>query len=297
MIFNIICVVFLKWDVNGVLIATILSSFISIVYLIIKNHVRLNHFYNDIYIKLISYSAPLILNSVSWWIFNVSDRTLITIFLGASSNGVYSIANKFSGICTTIYGMFNMAWTETISKSIDDSDRDEFLSENINKITNIFFSIIIILIAFMPIIFRILINEKYNMAYLQIPILLVAAYYYCKSAIIGAVYIALKDTKEIAATSMGAAVLNLLINVLFINEIGLYAASFSTLISYFILYMYRFIKLKKKIGVKYMPIDALAKIIVLVICLSLYYTNTGVSNIINIMFSVIVTSVFLNKLQ
>ena len=52
--------------------------------------------------EIIKYSVPLIPNMISWWIVSASDRTIISTVLGVAQNGIYSAANKFSGVFTTL---------------------------------------------------------------------------------------------------------------------------------------------------------------------------------------------------
>ena len=40
--------------------------------------------------EMIKYSLPMIPNLLSWWLVEVSDRTIITFFLGIAVNGIYS---------------------------------------------------------------------------------------------------------------------------------------------------------------------------------------------------------------
>ena len=264
MVCSCIGVVILKWDVEGVLFATSLSYFIAILYLVSKKYliIRISDFKWDTYILILKYSVPLIANSISWWIFNVSDRSIINWVLGVSYTGIYSIANKFPGIGMTMYSIFNMAWTESVARNIGDKkDEKKFLTNSMAQVYGIFSTIIFGLIAVMPIIFPILINQTYFEAYYQVPILFLSVLSYSVSAMYGAVYIALKRTKKIAWTSSLAAVLNIAVNMICIKSLGLYAASISTLASYSLLAIYRMIDVKKELDIY---IDK--KIILLSIC-------------------------------
>ena len=62
--------------------------------------------------QLVAYSYPLIPNNICWWIINVSDRTLINIFLGAAANGIYAIACKIPNFCASVFNVFNISWQE-----------------------------------------------------------------------------------------------------------------------------------------------------------------------------------------
>lgn len=56
--------------------------------------------------KVLNYSKPLIANSVSWWINNVSDRYIVTYFCGFAINGIYSIAYKIPTFLNLIVSIF-----------------------------------------------------------------------------------------------------------------------------------------------------------------------------------------------
>ena len=55
------------------------------------------------------YSIPLVPNGISWWIVNVSDRTIITAIIGTAANGIYAVSNKFPTILSSLLGIFNLS--------------------------------------------------------------------------------------------------------------------------------------------------------------------------------------------
>lgn len=59
--------------------------------------------------ELLSYSYALIPNNISWWIINVSDRSIINVFLGAAFNGIYAIASKVPNLASAIFGVFSIS--------------------------------------------------------------------------------------------------------------------------------------------------------------------------------------------
>ena len=70
-------------------------------------------------VEMLRYSVPLVPNAISWWIANVSDRLLILYFLGSAMNGIYAAANKIPTIYTTFFSVYNLAWLESVSLSIN----------------------------------------------------------------------------------------------------------------------------------------------------------------------------------
>ena len=125
---NLVLLLVLHWGIGGVLLATTIANLFCIIFLIVREHIpryfKPNTYNKNEVAKILKYSVPLIPNSLIWWVINVSDRTIISIFINMAANGIYAVSNKFSGIISAIYGVFNLSWTESASLHIDDDDRD-----------------------------------------------------------------------------------------------------------------------------------------------------------------------------
>ena len=91
-----------------------------------------------------------------------------------------------------------------------------------------------------------MINEEFGEAYYQIPILLIGAIFNVIVSFLGSIYVAKKITKEIAKTSILAAVINVVVNILTIKWLGIYAASISTVVAYLSMAIYRFYQTARK---------------------------------------------------
>lgn len=89
---------------------------------------------------ILKYSAPLVPNTICWWVVNSSDRYIILFVLGAAFNGIYSMATKFPTILTTVTSIFYLAWQETAIKEYDTPNRDAFFSEVFRKYYVLLFS-------------------------------------------------------------------------------------------------------------------------------------------------------------
>lgn len=197
------------------------------------------------------YSIPMIPNQLSWWIVMFSDRIIITTMCGVSANGIYSVANKFSNMCASLFSIFNMSWTETVVLHIEDNDKSEYLTKIFNQAMKVCVAICFLIIAIMPFSFGYLvIEESYSGAYMQIPILMIATIFNVAVSLLGGIYVAMKKSKEVAKTSLLSAIINIVITIMFVKSIGIYAASISTLISYFVMCIYRYIDVKKYVILK-----------------------------------------------
>ena len=283
---NIILIVFMGMQAEGMIISMALGNFICSLYLFIRLKL-----YNKIDFKLVDhrlikdmykYSLPLIPNGISWWIVNVSDRTIISFILGSAANGVYAISNKFPTIISSLTGVFNLSWSESAALHINSKDRDEFFSDIFNTIMKLFTSLGVGMIACMPFVFPILINKSYNDAYNYIPYLVLGTVFNVAICLYSQVYLAKKLSKQVATTAIMGAIINIVINILFIKRIGLYAAALSTAISYFVMMMYRHFDLKKYVNIKVEKTFIIKTLLIFTFSITLYYINNLYLNILNL---------------
>ena len=294
-VLNVIFIVAFRWGAYGMLGATAISNFICAVYIFLKRkiykYIKPKQFDKKILKEIIKYSVPLIPNMISWWIVSASDRTIISAVIGIAQNGIYSAANKFSGVFTTLYSVFNLTWTESASININSEDRDEFFSKILDFVIRFFGCLCLGTIAVMPFVFNILINEKFAEAYYQIPILILGSVFNILVSFVGSIYVAKKLTKEIAKTSVISAVINIFVNIVLIKSIGLYAASISTVIAYALMFIYRWIDVKKYVKFNVNKILMFALIIMYGVTIFTYYLkNTMISVVvlvIVVIFSII----------
>lgn len=291
-------IIIFKCGANSILISTSIANLICIFYIIIRvdliKYLKFKSFDRRKIRKIISYSFPMIPNALSWWVVNVSDRTIISFFLGSAFNGIYAISCKFSNILNGVFSIVNMSWQELASLHVNDDDRNEYFSETISKIFWIFASISLLIIAILPLCYNIIIGKDFYDSYRYIPMLLYANLINVLSCLIGSIYIALKRTKEIAFTTIFSAILNIIINVVLIKKIGLYAAIASTLISYFVIFIYRYYDIKKYINIKFDFISLFVFSIIFVIFELMYLSNIIIVRIINLI-CITITVLIMNR--
>lgn len=250
---NIYFLVNLKIGLVGMFLAQIISTSISILYLYIKlkiyRNLNIKYYEKSCVKELLDYSFPLVPNGIIWWIINVSDRTIIKLLISNSANGIYAISNKFSGLFINAYNIYNMSWTESVSLNIKNNS-DDFINSAFNKSIKFFSLVCLMIISAIPFVFKILINDKYIEAYNYIPILMLGTLANIIASLLGGIYIALKETKKTMYTSLLAGIINILVNMLFIRIIDIYAAALSTLVSFIIIVIYRYVDINKKIKIK-----------------------------------------------
>ena len=297
-VLNLIFLVGFHKNGKYVLIASLISNIICTIYLLIVNkilkNVKIKYIDKKIIKDLLKYSIPMIKNELSWWIVHVSDRTIISYALGVAANGIYSVSCKFSNILSSIFNIFNLSWQESAALHINDTDKDEFFSNVINKVFNLFICFCIGILACLPFVFELLIKDSYREAYKYVPILLLANIFSVLIGLIGSIYVAKKMTKEVAKTTMIAAIINLTIDIALIKVIGIYAAAISTLVSYMLLAIYRYIDVQKYVKVKIPIKNIVVNSIIFILVVVLYLYNNIALNVINLLLCILY-AIIVNK--
>lgn len=270
----------------GYLTGYILNSTFSIIFVKPWKYVSFKEVEKKYVIKMLKYALPLIPMSISWWVMNVSDRTIVSIFLGTSYTAILAVANKIPNICQTFFSVFHLSWQQSAIESKNDEDKVEFYNSIFNKMIIILSSIIIVIMSGNFLIFKILFKEEYFSAFYHVPILLVAIVISLLCQFIGAIYIANMNSKKNGTTTIMAAIVNIITHLILIKYIGLYAASISTLISYITLLFIRYRDIQKytKLNVDKGSIRILFVVIYFIITT---YLNISFINYINIVLSIL----------
>ena len=286
----------LKFALFGVIISLALAYFASDLYMILSTklykYINFASIKKYILIKLLKFSAPIVPSAISLWVVNLSDRLLIVHFLGTAANGIYSVANKIPVFYSTAYNIFNLAWTETATKVSEDEDASNYYSSMFNKLYKFLIGIMLALLAVTPTLFSILVNKSYDTAFYQVPILYFGIFFNSIVNFYSGIYIALKFTRTVGYSSLCGAIINLIINFVLIEHIGLYAASISTAVSYLIIVLYRAFDLRKKIDLNYDLNQIIIGFILFVFSAIGCYTRTIIGIIVCIIIAVIYNLIF-----
>ncbi|MCM1125567.1 MAG: oligosaccharide flippase family protein [Lachnospiraceae bacterium] len=282
--FNVITLVIMEMKLKGLFVANITAQAATIIYLcvVVKpwNYLKIKCVNIKTLKSLAKYSVPLIPNELSWWVVNVSDRTIVSYILGVSVNGIYTVANKFSNMFISFYNVFNLSWTETVALHYYDYDRNDFLSKTMEVMFNMFSCACFIGVSSMPFIFPIMVDERYSAAYNQIIILFYAMLLRIVVGLYSAIYVAVKDTKKIAYTSAMAAMVNIIVNLLLIHRMELYAASISSMAAFGAMAIIRVIDIKRKVNIGISRKIFCLNIAMAITLAATYYINNTLLNIV-----------------
>lgn len=301
---NVVFIAAFRMGVGGMLMASILTQFFVSTIFIFR--IRLWRYFDFRIVNsqmakdMIVYSLPLIPNQVSWSIINLSDRIVLMNWVGSEATGLYAVSYKFPNLMDTVYGFFYQSWKESSARVMGDDSQNDFYNAVYEYLKNFMYALVLGMSAFMPLIFRIMINKNYYEALFYVPILLLATYFANISGFYGGIFTAYKDTKIMGTTTLTAAILNLTINLLMIHKFGIYAAAISTLVANFLIYLYRRWKVSKYIELNEDRRETVIAIASTIVIFALFYSKNliciGLSCFISILYAVIMNRNLIMKL-
>lgn len=280
LILNVIVIAGLRLGIKGLLASMCISEILAFIIVTV-----ISKFWHQIGFKYISlnklksmlkYSLPLIPNTLSASVINISDRLVISTYMGPSANGIYSISYKFPNIVETIYHYFYTAWSESASRVFarGKEEAEKYYRSLYNLISNMMFSAILFLTAGMPIMFRLFIKGDYINGFAYVPLLMFAMYFDCIAKFYSGLFTALKKTDVMATSTVIAAIVNIVINIVLIKKIGLYAAAGSTFAADAVLAIMRRLFVSRDISIPLNYGSVISKILMLAVTFVLYsYDN------------------------
>ena len=249
-VFSILFLSVFEAGTRGYIISITLADSICALYLVAgQKSARLMdiHLKPGMWRKMMRYSLPLVPAALFWWITSVSDRYMITWFLGSGANGIYTVASKIPAIITLISGMFLEAWQFSAVRESRGSRRS-YISFYTN-IWSMFLTVMFIggsiIIAFSPATIRLLAASEYYSAAEYLPILTAAAILSSLVSFMGSVYIVTKRSSLSFLTTAAGALFNIILNFLLIpTHLGIYGAAIATLCSYLLSFLIRIVSIR-----------------------------------------------------
>ena len=177
------------------------------------------------------FNIPLIPHYLSTYVLSQSDRIMIGKIVGSSEAAYYSVAYTISTMMTLITTAINNSLIPYIYKSIDSNQ-----IRKINNATSPLFMLVglfsILTMLFAPEIIMIFAGQKYMDAIYIIPPVAASIYFMFLYAMFSTIEYYYQKTKYISFATMVCAILNIILNFIFIKLFGYYAAGYTTLICY-----------------------------------------------------------------
>ncbi len=238
--------------VFSIVIADFILGCFLMIYARLWKDIRFESVNKKLALSMLKYSLPLIPTTIFWWITNVSDRYMVTYFLGESQNGLYTAAYKIPTLLTLVTGVFSEAWQFSAVKESDPENAPGFYSNVFSCFQGIIFTAGAFIIVFSKIGAKILFAESYYSAWEFIPLLAVAGVFSSFVNFLSSIYMVKKRSIKSFLTAMSGAVVNIVLNFILIPShlslgsitvtcagLGVQGAAVATVISYVTVFIMR----------------------------------------------------------
>ena len=244
----IIAIVLMKY-INDKVLARVLGIAISYIlfytWMFFKQYHKGKRFFSKIYWKYaLDFNIPLIPHYLSQTVLNSSDRIMIDRMINSSTSGIYSLAYSISLVMT----LFNNALMQTMSPWIYKKIKDRKISEisTVAYSSMTFIAVInLLIIAFAPEIVKLFAPEEYFDAIWIVPPVAMSVYFMFSYDLFAKFEFYYEKTKMISVATFIGAVLNIIMNYVFIRKIGYIAAGYTTLICYILYSIFHYAFMRK----------------------------------------------------
>ena len=252
--FNIVFLVNLRMGLRGYFLSMVLAHLVAIIVLIIFGNIfkylNLKSFNKKLLKTMLIYSIPLIPNGLMWWVMNVSDRYILTYFLGFDATGIYSVSYKFPSLITLMNSIFFMAWQLSAMQEYGKEGYDNFYKNIFGVLSSFLLLITAVVLLILKPLMSVFVADAFYESWKYVPLLLVGTVFQAFSSFFGTNYTASKKTKGAFTTSVYGAIVNIGINLLLIPIWGIQAAAFSTMLAYLTMWLLRLFDTKKFVKIK-----------------------------------------------
>ena len=274
---NIALLLLLHQGLRGFYLANVLGQMIPTIYLTIKLKIWKLPLYEgfDPALKkeMLGYCIPLILTVLGWWINNAADKYTVAFMLGADFNGLLSVAYKIPSILNTVQNIIIQAWQISAIKEFESQDRKTFYGRTFINVNLLMSLICAIIIAFTKPVARIMFSNDFYEAWIFVPFLLIASVFNSASGLLGPILAAKKDSKAMALSAFYGAIVNIILNILFVYLWGVQGAAIATLIASYVIFLVRKKALAHDINIaQYYVVITTWILLIVQACLEIYST-------------------------
>ena len=184
--------------------------------------------------RLLVLAIPLLPNVLIYWIFNSSDRIMISNLIGPNEAGVYAVGAKLGHCSQLIYTAFAGGWQYFAFSTMREKNQVKTNSKIFEILGIISLNATILVCSGVYEIYNILFPGDYKSGFIIAPYLFLAPLLQMLNQVIDNQFLVVKKTwPSMIILSIGAAS-NIVLNFLLIPRMGIEGAAIATLAGYFI---------------------------------------------------------------
>lgn len=257
------------WGVTGYVMSIITSDALSVLFLFWRGRLagQIKWKGNNPIVRknMLKYCIPLIPTIILWWIINVSNRYLVTYFIGLDANGLYTAASKIPNFVIMFSSIFIDAWQLSAVDEYDSEDRAKFFTNIFRIYSGGVFTVASALILFDQFITTILVSDSYYTSWEYVPVLIIATTFSCLVNFLASIYMAEKKSVMSMVTAMLGAVMNVVVSLILIPRIGTVGAAVGTAVSFITVFVARVINTRKYVKIDFKFGQMIPQVIILIV--------------------------------
>lgn len=187
---------------------------------------------------------PYIPHLLSLYILSASDKAMINIFQGSEEVALYSIGYTCAMVVTLLGNSMNQAWSPWLTERLHEGN-----FQIIRKWSTTYFALFMFLVTAVsfiaPEILLFMGGKSYASAVYVLPPVMAGCIFQFAYTMYVNIETYEKKTGRMALATMAGALVNIILNYIFIPKYGYVAAAFTTLVGYGILFFAHFLTVKK----------------------------------------------------
>lgn len=287
-------VVVLKKGIFGNFLGGFIATIITLIVGTICIRSKIIFRFSSVYLKkMLKYGTTLMFAGFAYWVLSLSDRFFIVKLSTLEQVGLYSIGNKISSILILFITALSLAWPPLLFAYYKKKEGNRFIIKVITYSTILFSSLAVLLTAFGHDILKIIAPSTYIEAAWVIGILSLGLAFLGISGMFATGISLSKKTKYLTLSSVIAAVLNIILNIILIPKIGIIGAAIATLISYIVLAFLNYFYSQKLYYLEY-EIGKILKVLTVAVIFVTIGTFVKFDNIlISLLIKIVFVSVFI----
>ena len=236
-----------KMGATGFLLANALADLTSMVFVFIAGgcwrYFKPKAFNTALWKDMLRYCLPMIPASISFWIINASDMFFVQgmceNYGGRSGNhwvGLLSAGYFLPQIITILGSIFYEAWQ--LSAVTEETDREAFFSKIFRVYASVLFCCVAGIIMLCQVLMRVFKAEYFD-AWTFVPFLTLCSMLTCLNQFLNSIYVVYKRSTGSLFTMLAGAVLNLILNYLFILHWGPWGVTLASFLSLMLVFLLR----------------------------------------------------------
>ena len=191
----------------------------------------------------LKFNVPLLAYYLSQMIFNQSDRIMIDHYCGKGKAAIYGVAYTLAIMLTFVLNAINNSYVPWFYKKIKLGKEEENAKVSLG-IAGIMAVLILSLVMVAPEVIRVMAGKEYLEAKWIIPPVAISLLLLFYAQLFINVQFYYEKKGKLVYASVGAAVINIILNALLIPSVSYIAAGYTTLVSYIIFAVMNYFTMK-----------------------------------------------------